>query len=75
MTDITTPVSLDRLDDDHAIFAGTNEEILKRAIPFVGEIEIDARYPTVWMQRSYWEAIGRPVEFMLRLSDPIEARE
>ena len=61
-----TPVTLDNLDKEHALFTGSSEETLERATMF-GSVEVTGNYPAVFLQRSLWEDVGKPVLLTLVL--------
>jgi len=61
-----TPIRLETLDNEHAVFRGSAEETFTRT-SLVGEVELSQHYPAVMLQRSIWEDIGRPVAMMLTL--------
>jgi len=64
---IRTPVTLDILDKEHAVFTGSAEETMQQMVPFAGSIEVTGHYPAVFLQRQVWEDMDRPVMLMLIL--------
>ncbi len=58
---LSTPVRLDTLDAEHAIFVGSSEATRHVHLPFSQEpLEISVSFPKFVLERAVWEGLGCP---------------
>jgi hypothetical protein len=66
---ISTPLILDVLNSEAAVFVGTNHNEKTVQSWMGGEIEVTQKFPYLQLSRENWEALGMPTVLQMALSE------
>jgi len=68
MDEINTPIQLDSLDDDTAVFRGTDQVTVEHQVGPFGTVTHDINWPVVMIPKDAWKELGCPNMLMVHLS-------